>query len=359
MSAFGHMVRRVSLAALLALPLPAKAEIAARFDTPTGNVVVTGLAEQDSKTLLSEPDRLRLRLGNATSERGMLLLVKAQGADLVIAPRFPLRPGNHYRIDLALEDEDVTLAFRLPATPPRAPEISGFFPSQAVIPANALRLYVQFSEPMARGQLAKSVRLVRADGSEVESPFLKLDAELWDPSQTRATLLLDPGRIKQGLGPNLVAGPALISGEAYRLVIQSNMTSARGATIGKDTEIAFRAGPSERHAIVPENWRAEAPSAGSLAPLSVAFDRIMDSGTVARLLSVEDHAGNRIEGRISTDGGSWTLLPKRPWLVGHYRLRIEPTVEDVAGNMISAPFDAPAGTIGTPDTVSFLPIEIK
>lgn len=358
MSALGHLVRQASLAALTLLPLPALADVSAAFDAPTGRIIVTGLTAEERSALVSDPDRLRLRIENAASDRGMMVTLDGQPDALVVVPRFPLRSGAQYRLDLSPAGKDVTLPVDLPAANAPMPTVTGFSPSQSVIPANTLRLYIAFSEPMARGQVLKSVRLLQADGGQVDSPFLNLDAELWDPSQTRITLLLDPGRIKQGLGPNNRAGVPLKDGERYRLVVEGAMKSARGAPLGEDVELTFRAGPPEQRAIAPGDWGIITPPAGTLAPLSLSFDRIMDSGAVRRMLSVEDPAGDRIGGRISTDGGGWSIVPDRPWNIGSYTLHIAAELEDISGNTVSTPFDAPAGTIGTADAAVSLAVEI-
>lgn len=358
MSAFGHMVRQASLAALTLMPLSALAEVSAAFDARTGQVIVTGLTRGERAALISDPDRLRLRIKNTASERGMLVTLDGQPDALAVEPRFPLRHGVHYSLDLNLMGEDLALSLILPAAKAALPTVTGFSPSQSVIPANTLRLYLRFSEPMARGQVRKALRLLQEDGREVDSPFLNLDTELWDPSQTRVTLLLDPGRIKHGVGPNSRVGAPLRQGERYRLVVVGTMTSARGAPLGENVEVTFRAGPPEQRAIAPGNWSVEIPPAGSLAPLSVAFDRIMDSGASRRMLFVEGPAGERIKGRISTDGGGWSIFPERPWSIGSYSLHIAAELEDISGNTVSAPFDAPAGTMGTADASISLAVEI-
>ena len=70
---------------------------------------------------------------------------------------------------------------------------------------------------MARGDVYKHISLIRADGSRVPSAFLNLSWNFWDVGQQRLTVLLDPGRIKRGVGPNLKAGPPLAENEAYTL----------------------------------------------------------------------------------------------------------------------------------------------
>ena len=338
-----HLVRQALLAALIALPLPALAEVAARFDPVSGAVVVTGLVDADRAALLANPKLLRLQVANLESTRSMPVTLQGQGTVLSIQPRFKLRPGTAYVLDL----NGMALEIVPPAAEATVPRLVGFAPSQAALPANTMRLYLHFSEPMARGQLRNAVRLLGRDGTAVPSPFLNLEAELWDPTQTRATLLLDPGRIKQGVGPNTQAGAPLRAGETYRLVVSDAMLSAAGVPLGQEASVAFRAGEAERRALAPDDWQILPPPVSSYAPVTVAFDRIIDSGAVLRLLTVEDPHGDRVRGQIETDGGGWSLIPNRPWQVGPYKLIVDPQLEDVSGNTIGAAFDAVAGTIGT------------
>lgn len=337
-----------ALAALILPPLPAQAEIAAQFDAATGHVIVSGLAPDAIAAALAEPDRLRLQLAGSASVsvRGMLVSLSQLDGALQITPRFALRSGTDYALALDLPDSDFETVLALPAAEAEAPHLAGFAPSQAVIPANTLRLYLTFSRPMARGQLRQAVTLLRADGSAVPSPFLTLNAELWDSGQTRVTLLLDPGRIKQGVGPNSEAGSPLEPGQQYRLVVSQGMTSADGDPLGADATLVLRAGPAERRAIAVQDWHVLAPPARSLAPLTISFDRIMDSGAVRRLLVLRAPDGGRVRGQVTTDGGGWSLTPEQSWQPGRYTLVVDPELEDVSGNTIGAPFDARPGTIG-------------
>lgn len=337
------LVRRALLAALIASPLSLAAEIAAQFDADTGAVHVTGLEGPDLNELLTSPEGIILRVAGASGARGTPFEVSDSAGALVITPRFALRLGTEY--ELMLDGE--TLPIVLPAPNAPTPKLGGISPSQGVIPANTLRMYLEFSEPMARGQIRDAVRLLDADGSEVQSPFLTLGPELWDVPQTRVTLLFDPGRVKQGVGPNAAVGPPLVAGESYRLVVGGAMQSAAGEMLGSDVEVSFRVGTAVRTPIDPTEWQVLIPPAGTRAHLTVAFDRIIDTGAVRRLVTLRDADGTEIRGHIETDGGGWSLTPERPWTPGDYTLVIDPELEDVSGNTPSVPFDAETGTIGT------------
>ncbi len=349
-----HAVRQALLVALILLPLPGWAEVSARFDPVSGNIVVTGLPNQERVELLENPDLLRLRVASLDSTRGMPVTLDDQGTFLSIQPRFGLIPGTAYLLEL----NSASLDIALPAAEAPIPSLVGFAPSQAVIPANTLRLYLHFSEPMARGQLRDAVRLRLHDGTEVPSPFLNLASELWDSTQTRATLLFDPGRVKQGVGPNILSGAPLVPGESYRLVISREMQSAAGVPLGQVVSVSFRASGAERRVIEPASWQILSPPAESYAPLTVTFDRIVDSRAVLRLLTVEDPQGGHVPGRVETDGGGWRLNPDQPWQAGTYRLIIDPDLEDVSGNTIGAAFDAAVGTTGTEQDPFILTFDI-
>lgn len=358
MRGLSSIVRRALLAALIIAPVPAAAEVVTMIDGETGLVSVSGLGVDERAQLLRETDRLQLRVAGLESARSMLVSLSETDSDLVVTPRFPLQPGTDYVLSLRMgtETHRFDVALDVPDAP--VPTLVGFAPSQSIIPANTLRLYLQFSEPMARGQVRELVSLLRSDGSAVPSPFLTLGPELWDPTQTRVTLLFDPGRLKQGVGPNAEVGPPLEEGETYRLIVSGVMESALGAQLGEDVQVTLRVGPPELRAIDPTLWQVLAPPSGSQAPLTVAFDRILDRGATQRLLILQDPAGHRVQGTIESDGGGWSLMPETPWTPGTYTLIVDVALEDVAGNRPGAPFDAEAGTIGVEDRPVRVPIDI-
>ena len=353
------LARRALPVALFLLPFPVAAEIATRFDADTGLVTVSGLSASQIAALLTTPDSLDLRLDRSDADRGMLLTLSGTDGLLTVSPRFPLRSGAIYSLRINLPDKNYSATFSMPASEAPKPTVTHFAPSQAIIPANTLRLYLTFSEPMARGQLRNAVTLERRDGTVVKSPFLNLETELWDPTQTRATLLLDPGRIKQGVGPNEEAGTPLVPGEAYRLTIAAGMMSAEGAPLGRDAHATFRVGAPERRSIDPARWQVLSPPAGSEGPLTIIFDRIVDSGAARRLLQVRDADGRQVRGEITTDGGGWSLTPDRPWRAGVYQIVVDASFEDVSGNTPGAPFDAKAGTIGKAEDSVAIAVRIK
>ncbi len=353
------IVRQTLFAALFLIPHAAIADIATRFDTTTGTVVVSGLDGAGLAAVLADPARLRLQAVTVESGRGMLVVLTRDDDALRITPQFPLRPGAQYALRLDLPDvAGFNGEFAVPQPDAAAPRVTDFAPSQAVIPANVLRLYLTFSEPMAAGQATGAIQLYREDGSLVPSPFLNLQTELWDRAQTRLTLIFDPGRIKQGVGPNIAAGAPLWPGESYRLVVSGYMNSAAGMALGADHVSAFRVGPANRHALTPENWDILLPAERTFSALTIRFDRIMDDGAVRRLLRILGQEGQPLRGRVASDGQTWSFTPEAQWQPGLYRLMVDAALEDVSGNTTRAAFDAAAGTIGRATLPIFIDLRI-
>ncbi|WP_171181262.1 hypothetical protein [Ruegeria sp. HKCCD8929] len=354
------LVWQIFSASLLLLPLSAQAETEARYVALEGSLIVSGLTSEDTALLLENPSLLRLQHAATPEAPGMLVSMTNDEDGLRISPYFALRAGTTY---VASIDWPEAAPFHIEFTIERAaaapPSLSAFSPSQSVIPANTLRFYLTFSEPMARGQVRDRIGLVGEDGQTVPNPFLNLETELWDNDQKRLTLILDPGRIKQGVGPNTLAGAPLVDGKRYRLVVSGEMQSAKGAPLGSELSVALRVGPAERRAINPDAWDVMVPAAGTSAPFSLAFDRIMDGGAVQRLLRLEGPDGDTIDGKLHTDGGGWSLTPHSPWQEGIYHLTVDPELEDVAGNTIRAPFDAKPGTIGSKTPPVSIEVEME
>lgn len=348
-----------SAAFLLLLPIGATAETNARYDPVNGALIISGISSENIALLAEDPSLIRLQNAATPEAASMLFSLSHGNGDLHVLPRFALQPGAAYAASIYWRDtQPFHTEFTLDPATASAPILAAFSPSQSVIPANTLRFYLTFSEPMARGQMRDKIHLLRENGQKVRNPFLNLETELWDVTQKHLTLILDPGRIKQGVGPNALAGAPLVDGARYRLVVSGAMTSAQGGVMGTDRVVNLHIGPAERREINPHAWTVALPLKGTTTPFTVAFDRIMDVAATRRLMRLEGPDAHNIDGTLVTDGGGWSLFPHTPWQDGKYRLFIDPRLEDVAGNTLRAPFDAPAGTIGMSATEASIPIQI-
>ena len=86
-----------------------------------------------------------------------------------------------------------------------------------MLPANTLRFYIHFPRPAEAHFERDQLCLLDDKEQVVRDPFLVLSQELWSPDGRRLTVLMEPGRIKRGLGADPTHEPALVVGRTYSL----------------------------------------------------------------------------------------------------------------------------------------------
>lgn len=322
-------------------------------------VVVRGVAEQ-VRGFLSRArvtpefwrELLSVRVAtSAPSDPPVLGAHRVEGADLVFEPRFPLRPGLAYTVVYspallgrgAATADRVTRRVSLPRPRAQPARVAAVYPTGDTLPENQLKFYIHFSAPMSRGESYRHVRLVRADGEEVDRPFLELGEELWNASGTRFTLFFDPGRIKRGLKPREDVGPALVEGGAYSLVIDATWRDATGARLAERYVKPFHVAPPDADSPRAEDWQITPPAAGGRAALIVRFDEPLDHALARRVIGVHNESGERMAGTVRVSDGEtqWSFTPDSPWRAGRYHLVAAPELEDRAGNSLARPFETP------------------
>lgn len=272
---------------------------------------------------------------------------------VVFRPRFPLRPGMAYRVVLSPQllghpsaDGDVPDALvhivRVAEEKEREPAIvAAVYPTGDVLPENLLKFYVHFSAPMRQGDVYDHVRIVDESGKEADHPFVNVGQELWDRSGTRITLLLDPGRIKRGLRPREELGPILHAGRRYEFVIDGAWKDAHGRPLGETYRKAFRVAAPDDVQPDPAKWEIDAPAANTTSPLAIKFAEPLDHALLFSSFTVFDEHDREVAGRIQVDDGEtlWRFVPRSEWAAGGYRVVVEATLEDRAGNSIEKPFE--------------------
>ena len=198
-------------------------------------------------------------------------------------------------------------------------------PSGPEAPANLLRLSISFAAQV-EGPLLPRLSLLRADGRQVQEPFL--EQELWSPNGKILTVMMHPGRIKTGLKAQDEKGPILSPGDSVALALD-------GVPIKR-----WRVGPPDKIGPVASAWKVSAVRVESKQPLVVALDGPID-GRDADYLAIADVRDRRVAGRAQlTDGEStWTFTPSAPWRLGAYRLVVRGTLEDPAGNRLGSHFE--------------------
>jgi hypothetical protein len=219
-------------------------------------------------------------------------------------------------------------ALALPLLALAAPAIT---PSGPAVPQNLLRIELHLSEPLAAPLDMRRVVLLDAAGAIIDGAFL--DVPLADPDGRGVAILLHPGRIKTGVGPNVALGPALRPGETVTLRIDDPQ-------LGPPLEQRWLVEPALRQAIDPWQWTVRPVRRGSRTPLAVAFPSALD-GDAADLIGVQAPDGRRLAGKaaLSTGEREWRFTPAAPWQPGRYVLRIHSRLEDPQGNRLCSAFE--------------------
>jgi hypothetical protein len=266
-------------------------------------------------------------------------------------PHFPFESGIQYhasfnprplgRPDLS---EVLTLEFSFPKEMSAAPtHLQHVFPSSNSLPENLLRFYLCFSNSMQRGQAEEHIRLLGPDGRPAPDTLYRPPVELWDRSMRHLTILLDPGRLKRGVGPNRELGPPLKGGLEYTLAVDSGMIDISGRPLCRAFYKRFRVTEAVREYVAVERWMVVPPASRSREPLVLIFPRPLDWALLSRTISIALIGEESIKGRVAIDQCErrWSFTPTSPWAVGSYHVRVGSNLEDICGNNVIASFDRP------------------
>jgi hypothetical protein len=266
-------------------------------------------------------------------------------------PYFPFERGLSYRASFdprplgRTEFTDVaTLEFSLPKEPSALPPVvQHIFPSSHRLPENLLRFYICFSNSMQRGRAEAEISLLGPDGEPAPDALYRAPIELWDRSMRYLTILLDPGRLKRGVGPNRELGPPLKTGQMYTLVVGAGMTDESGSRLPETVCKRFRVFDAVREPIAIEQWKIVPPQTNSRQPLILTFPRPLDWALLSQTITIASTCEQSIDGQMVIDQceTQWSLTPTSPWAAGSYHIRVASSLEDVCGNSVVAAFDRP------------------
>jgi hypothetical protein len=205
-------------------------------------------------------------------------------------------------------------------------------PQAKVLPANTLRFYVHFPRSAEAHFDRNQLWLLNEEEQVVRDPFLVLSQELWSLDGCRLTLLMEPGRIKRGLGADPSHDPALVVGRTYSLAV---------TVLGQTARQTFRVSDPVLQAINETYWRLVSPTVGSLDPAVVHFDRVMDAALCEDEIRILIPSGEFVQTRVSLapDGTAMQLIPSHSWSAGEHRLVVSERLEDVCGNRLGEALD--------------------
>jgi hypothetical protein len=317
------------VAVMLGLGMTAAAQ-SVSIQLDNGVFSVTG-ASAGTLTIYAGTGDVPPLAGTASTEHGAI----------VFRPKYPIAPGVRYRA--VFQPRTGAAIEKTFDGPPRATastaHVEHVYPSASVLPSNQLRLYIYFSAPMSRGEAEQRIHILDAEGKALRGVFLP-GQELWDPQNRRLTMTFDPGRIKRDLTSNRAMGPPIADGRHYTLVIDREWRDANGLPMTEGVRTTFRGGPALRQPPDPKAWRIAAPAAGTRNAVVVSFGRPMNYTLLQRMMKVAGPRGD-VAGAIDVahDESEWRFTPQQAWTVGSYRLIVDTSLEDVAGNKIGQPFD--------------------
>jgi hypothetical protein len=274
---------------------------------------------------------------------------KTDGTAICFVPRFPFLDGTSYSLVVGSltearnpETPEIWTIKRLPRAGEATTNVLGIYPSAHELPVNQLKFYVHFSSPMSEGWAVRAIHVHRADNGEpLSGVFLAMEPELWDRERRRLTLLLEPGRIKRGLAPNMESGYPLVEGVPIVISIEAEFRDATGRPLRTGAERCYEVAKPVRIRVESANWQYHYPDAGSTDPLAVEFDRPLDYALLRHCLWVTDAAGVPVVGQESIGSGewSWQFEPRLPWEDSRYVVMVDPRLEDLAGNSLIRVFD--------------------
>jgi len=215
-------------------------------------------------------------------------------------------------------------------------------PDSSVLPANVLRTYIYFSAPMGFQNPYEHIEIYEMD-QRLKDPFVVVPEGLWNEDRTRLTLLFHPGRIKQGVGPNMTQGSIFEEGRTYRLVINQEWKDANGNALENSYESSFTAGPEIREQIRYKQWTLTPSADGSRSTLIVETNHPIDEGIAQRMLSVRPKNGELLQ--TETEFVSPTKIALHWNIVSSevFELLIDPRLEDICGNTPLNRFDYELG----------------
>ncbi|WP_298868976.1 hypothetical protein [uncultured Gimesia sp.] len=267
---------------------------------------------------------------------------------LEFKPAFPLVRNSRYRavfdprlltLPVNIKATSLDAAYSIPLPNAKPPRVLAIYPSGRKLPANHLKFYIQFSEPMQQGDIFRYFSLFnKTQNRPVPRPFRH--TELWSPDGKQLTLWFHPGRQKVGVNLNVELGAILNRGDEYELRISQKWAGLSGLALGVPFKKTFSAIAMDERQPVIEKWKLSTPQAGTLKPLICQLGAPLDYALLHSQLTVQTEAGEKLSGtiRLNQHESIWRFIPDEAWQPGRYRLVVGTVLEDLAGNSIARPF---------------------
>lgn len=219
----------------------------------------------------------------------------------------------------------------------QAPVLVAVHPETGDVPANLLRLYVDFSRSMAGEDAFEHIQILDPAGKPIPDAFREI--ELWSRDNRRLMLYVHPGRVKTGLAMGDQLGPVIEQGKTYTFRILPGMRGRNGRPSPSSFSRPWRVGPPDHASPDLARWTV----AASRDRVVVEADEWVDHAGLEDFLSVE-----ATPGRWSVEGRRAVFTPARRLSPGEYRLVVDARLEDLAGNNFIKPFETQSGSTPLP-----------
>lgn len=258
-------------------------------------------------------------------------------------PRFSFQQGRTYWVKWRDSNgQEEIQSFVIPIRQElQTPSLQAIYPTTDRWPANQLKFYLQFDQPMREGVALQYIQLMDEKGEVVERPFLEMGQELWNQDHRQLTVWFDPGRIKTGLIPNEKYGPPLHPDRVYQLKVMTGFPAKNRKALQNGMVKTFQTTSRDQIRPNPADWKLDLPLAGTHQAIRAVFPEALDFGMLRAGLWIENEQGEPIEGspEIGRAECSWSWIPTSAWEAGYYYLRIDEDLEDLAGNNLQRLFD--------------------
>ncbi|WP_109300871.1 hypothetical protein [Aquimarina sp. AU474] len=219
--------------------------------------------------------------------------------------------------------------------------VTSVYPSAKKIPANILKWYIQFSEPINETWVYKHVQFRNAQGDTLSRAALALNNALVSDDGKLLTIWVEPGRQKRDLIPNKQLGAVFETGKSYTLWIQKTLKNKDGTPMQNDYVHYFEIEKADRKQPEITTWTVDTPMPNSISDLTVHCNESLDYGSIIHSLAIQDKNGKEVMGTWTLQNAETILsfTPLLPWIADTYKIICNSRIEDLAGNNLERMFD--------------------
>ena len=193
-------------------------------------------------------------------------------------PQFRARRARANTIALSSRSPTTSLSepttrYPTPRPPRRAARREGLPPSSDTVPANLLKFYVYFSEPVRQtDQIFDRVHILDESGKTVYDPWRRF--QQWSDDGRRLTLWIHPGRVTQGVNLREDFGAVLQPDHKYTLVIDAEVLDLAGHPMEALRKTFCRRARKTTIGCHWKNGNVKPPKAGTRDPLLITFPKL-------------------------------------------------------------------------------------